>query len=239
MAKGSGKILVIEDDAAVVQVLRRYFEKEGFDIQVFRSGNEAVERYFDQKYDLVILDWMLPGVSGIDVCRQIRTSDPNTPIIMLTARGEERDRIQGLEAGCDDYITKPFSIQELAARVRAVLRRFDRAQRIATGKVEGRRIEVGELAIDLDKRQVAVRGRPVSLTVKEYDLLCLFASNPGRTYSRRQLLDLLWEYDAEVYEHTINSHVNRLRAKIEKNPSSPRYILTVWGVGYRFTDEHA
>ena len=210
---------------------------EGFTVQAFATGEEAVERYFDQEYALVILDWMLPGISGVEVCRQIRASDPNTPIIMLSARAEERDRILGLEIGCDDYITKPFSVGELTARVRAVLRRFERAEQIARGKLGGHRIEVGGLVIDRDRRVVSVSGKPVVLTVKEYDLLCLLSANPGRPYSRRQLLDLLWNYDAEVYEHTVNSHMNRLRAKIEKNPRKPRYILTVWGVGYRFAEE--
>jgi DNA-binding response OmpR family regulator len=235
--KGTDRILIIEDDRAIIQIVRSSLEKEGFRVQSFSSGEEAVERYFDQEYALVILDWMLPGMSGIDVCRQIRSSDPNTPIIMLSARTEERDRVRGLEVGCDDYIPKPFGVKELVARVRAVIRRYERAQQIAMGKLEGQRLEIGSLVIDREKRGVSIKGRPVPLTVKEYDLLCLLAANPGRTYSRRQLLDLLWAYDAEVYEHAVNSHVNRLRAKIEKNPRKPRYIHTVWGVGYRFAEE--
>ncbi len=236
MAKSTERILVVEDDRTVVRVVRTYFEKEGFKVQAFGTGEEALEQYFDQKYALVILDWMLPGISGIDVCRQLRSSDPNTPIIMLSARSEERDRIRGLEVGCDDYIVKPFSVRELGARVRAVLRRYERAQQIARGKGEGVRIEVEDLMIDKDLRVVTIKGAPVDLTVKEYDLLCLLASNPGRTYSRRQLLDLLWDYDAEVFEHAVNSHINRLRAKIEDDPRSPRYIQTVWGFGYRFAE---
>jgi len=235
--KNLGRILVVEDDPSVVQILRKVLRGEGFEVEVMGDGREAADRYFDARYALVILDWKLPGLSGIEVCRQIRASDPNTPVIMLSGQVEEHHRIQGLEAGCDDYIPKPFSVRELAARVHALLRRFRRAERIARGDAEGRKIEVRDLVIDLDRRRVTVRGKPVHLTVKEYSLLCLLASNPGRTYSRRQLLDLLWDYGAEVYEHAVNSHVNRLRAKIEKDPRSPAYILTVWGMGYRFADE--
>ncbi len=236
MAKNVERLLLVEDDRAVTRIIKTFFDKEGFKVQAYGSGEEALEHYFDQKYALVILDWMLPGISGIEVCRQLRASDPNTPIIMLSARGEEKDRIRGLDAGCDDYVVKPFGIRELGARVRAVLRRYERAQQIARGKGGGIRIEIGDLVIDRDKRTVAVNGSPVDLTVKEYDLLCLLASNPGRTYSRRQLLDLLWDHDAEIFEHAVNSHVNRLRAKIEEDPRSPRYVQTVWGFGYRFPE---
>lgn len=234
--KRARRILIVDDDAALVEVVKAHLEDGGFEVHAFSSGTGAVERYFDSEYSLVILDWILPGLSGIEVCKQIRAADKNIPIIMLSCRGEEEARIEGLDAGCDDYITKPFGVKELAARIRAVLRRYDRAHQIARGKVGGRRIEIGDLLIDRDSRSVVVSGKPVHLTVKEYDLLCLLASNPGRTYSRRQLLDLLWDYGAEVYDHTVNSHINRLRAKIEKTPISPRYILTVWGVGYRFAD---
>lgn len=234
--KRSRRILLVDDDRALVEVITAHLKDEGFEVHAFSNGKEAVERYFGAQYSLVILDWVLPGLPGIDVCKQIRAADKNIPIIMLSSRGEEKDRIRGLDAGCDDYITKPFGIGEMAARIRAVLRRYDRAQRIAQGKVGGRRIEMDDLVIDRDGRRVAVSGEPVHLTVKEYDLLCLLAANPGRTYSRRQLLDLLWDYDAEVYDHTVNSHINRLRAKIEEDPASPRYVLTVWGVGYRFAD---
>jgi two-component system alkaline phosphatase synthesis response regulator PhoP len=236
MAKNVERLLLVEDDRAVARIIKTYFDKEGFKVQAFGSGEEALEHYFDQKYALVILDWMLPGISGIEVCRQLRASDPNTPLIMLSARSEEKDRVRGLDAGCDDYVVKPFGIRELGARVRAVLRRYERAQQIARGKGGGIRIEIGDLVIDRDKRTVTVKDRPVDLTVKEYDLLCLLASNPGRTYSRRQLLDLLWDHDAEIFEHAVNSHVNRLRAKIEEDPRSPRYVQTVWGFGYRFPE---
>ncbi len=236
MAKRVERILVIEDDRAVVRILRAFLEKEGFKIQAFGNGEEALERYFDQEYALVILDWMLPGISGIEVCRRLRASDPNTPVVMLSARGEEQDRIRGLEVGCDDYIVKPFSVRELGARVRAVLRRYERAKQIARGRGEGARIETRGLVIDRDRHIVTVKGKPIDLTVKEYDLLCLLAANPGRTYSRRQLLDLLWDHDADVFEHAVDSHVNRLRAKIEKDSRSPRYVQTVWGFGYRFSE---
>ncbi len=182
---------------------------------------------------------MLPSLSGIEVLKEIRATDRRTPVLMLTARGEEADKVLGLELGCDDYLTKPFSIRELVARVKVLLRRVARAEEIARIAAGDQVIELGELAIDHAKRKVTVRGKPVQLTVKEYDLLHTLASRPGRTFSRRQLLDLIWESDADVFEHTVNSHVNRLRNKIEANPNRPRLILTVWGIGYRFTDEPA
>ncbi len=158
---------------------------------------------------------------------------------MLTARGEEADKVLGLELGCDDYLTKPFSVREMVARVKVLLRRVARAEEIARISAGDQIIELGDLALDHAKRKVTVRGKPVQLTVKEYDLLHTLASRPGRTFSRRQLLDLIWDSDAEVYEHTVNSHVNRLRNKVEANPNRPRLILTVWGVGYRFTEDLA
>jgi DNA-binding response OmpR family regulator len=180
---------------------------------------------------------MLPTTSGIDVLREIRTTDTRTPVVMLTARGEEADKVLGLELGCDDYLTKPFSIRELVARIKVVHRRIERAEELARISSGDRILDLGPLKIDHGKRKVQVGGEQIQLTVKEYDLLYTLASRPGRTFSRRQLLDLIWEQDAEVYEHTVNSHVNRLRNKVETDPNRPQMILTVWGVGYRFTEE--
>jgi DNA-binding response OmpR family regulator len=174
---------------------------------------------------------MLPGLNGFDVCRKIRESS-KTPVLMLTARSEEVDKVLGLELGADDYITKPFSIREFLARVKAVIRRTESFS--GSGGEGDEQILHGELRIELDKRLVFVSERPVELTAKEFDLLVLFARNPGRAYNRQQLLDLVWGYQFEGYQHTVNSHINRLRGKIELDPSDPKYIQTVWGFGYRF-----
>lgn len=230
------KILIIEDDLSTVQLLKTQLEMEGFEVQVFAGGAEALERYFDSKYNLLILGRMNTGLPGVEICRRIRISDQDTPIIMLGARNGRDEAVQAFEAGCDDYIDIPFRICELSARVNATLRRYRRAKRIAYGEIGGRRIEIDGLVIDTKIRRVTVKGVPANLTAKEYDLLCLLASNPGVVFSRRLLLDLIWDYNADIYEHTVNSHINRLRGKIEKNPSSPKYVLTQWGVGYRFTD---
>ena len=189
------------------------------------------------QYGLVLLDWMLPTMTGIDVLREIRAIDTRTPVLMLTGRVEEADKVLGLELGCDDYLTKPFSIRELTARIKVLHRRIERAEELARITSGDRILDLGPLKIDHGKRKVQVHGEPVQLTVKEYDLLHTLAARPGRTFSRRQLLDLVWDEDADVFEHTVNSHVNRLRSKIEDNPNRPRLILTVWGIGYRFTEE--
>jgi DNA-binding response OmpR family regulator len=181
-------------------------------------------------------------MDGLTVCRSIRQKNPFLPILMLTAKSEEVDRVLGLELGADEYITKPFSVRELSARVKALLRRV-RTDREALdggeatpGHPAGGRIEVGPLVVDLDLRKVTLEGRTVELTVKEFELLALFARNPGRTYSRMDLLNLVWGYQYEGYEHTVNSHINRLRNKIEREPGHPRFLRTVWGVGYRFAE---
>ncbi|MFO7608194.1 MAG: response regulator transcription factor [Candidatus Krumholzibacteriia bacterium] len=233
------RVLVIEDDRELIDLLDMHLQAEGFHVAAAADGAAGLRAFQEGDYALVILDWMLPSLSGIEALREIRATDHRTPVLMLTARGEEADKVLGLELGCDDYLTKPFSMRELVARVKVLLRRVARAEEIARIAAGDQIIELGDLALDHGKRKVTVRGKPVQLTVKEYDLLHTLASRPGRTYSRRQLLDLIWESDAEVFEHTVNSHVNRLRNKIEANPNRPRMILTVWGIGYRFTDEPA
>ncbi|UCF05038.1 MAG: response regulator transcription factor [bacterium] len=234
--KRTEKILIIEDDPSTLRVIKTQLEMEGFEVHVLRSGVEALERYFDSGYDLVILGWMHNSLPGIEICRQIRISDQHTPIIMLSARRGEEAAIQAFEAGCDDFITTPFCIRELSARVKAKLQIYRRAKQKAYGKTGHRRIEIDGLVIDSKYRRVTVKGVPIDLTAKEYDLLHLLASNPGMVFSRRLLLDLLWDYNADVFEHTVNSHINRLRGKIEQNPGSPKYILTQWGIGYRFAE---
>jgi two-component system alkaline phosphatase synthesis response regulator PhoP len=231
------RILVIEDDGELIDLLSLHLTAEGYQVDAAADGEAGLRAFQSGQYGMVLLDWMLPSTSGIDVLREIRTTDTRTPVVMLTARGEETDKVLGLELGCDDYLTKPFSIRELVARIKVVHRRIERAEELARIASGDRILDLGPLKIDHGKRKVQVGGDQVQLTVKEYDLLYTLASRPGRTFSRRQLLDLIWDQDAEVFEHTVNSHVNRLRNKIEQDPNRPQLILTVWGVGYRFTEE--
>ncbi len=231
------RILIIEDNRDLVDLVRLHLESEGYTVTAATDGPAALAAFADGPWALVILDWMLPGLSGLDVLRHIRERDGQTPVLMLTARGEEADKVLGLELGCDDYMTKPFSVRELTARIKVLRRRIERAAQLAGGGGQEQLLELGPLRIDHGMRKVTVKGQPVQLTVKEYDLLHTLAARPGRTFSRRQLLDLVWHQDSDVYEHTVNSHINRLRGKIEADPNRPELILTVWGIGYRFSEE--
>jgi len=237
-ARDSADVLVIEDDPKIVELLTLHLGDIGLSTEAVSSGNRGLKRALEAEHRLVILDLMLPGLDGFEICKKIRAEKGQLPILMLTAKSEELDKVLGLELGADDYITKPFSIRELLARVKAVLRRSVAYSEGAAGP-EGKLLEHGELRIDLEKRVVTVAGGKIELTAKEYDLLVLFASNPGRAFNRQQLLDSVWGYQFEGYHHTVNSHINRLRSKIEEDPAEPRYIKTVWGYGYRFveTDE--
>jgi two-component system alkaline phosphatase synthesis response regulator PhoP len=228
-------VLVIEDDPKIVELLTLHLGDIGLSSEAVPSGNRGLKRALEAEYRLIILDLMLPGLDGFEICKKIRAAKEQIPILMLTAKTEELDKVLGLELGADDYITKPFSIRELLARVKAVLRRTTAYPQSATG-AEAKLLEFGELRIDLEKRIVTMKGRKVELTAKEYDLLVLFAGSPGRAYNRQQLLDSVWGYQFEGYHHTVNSHINRLRSKIEADPSEPRYIKTVWGYGYRFAE---
>jgi DNA-binding response OmpR family regulator len=232
---GGADVLVIEDDPKIVELLTLHLGDIGLSTEAVSSGNRGLMRALEADYRLVILDLMLPGLDGFEICRRIRAEKAKLPILMLTAKSEELDKVLGLELGADDYITKPFSIREMLARVKAVLRRTE-AYREGSSGTQAKLLEHGELRIDLEKRTVTVAGRKIELTAKEYDLLVLFASNPGRAYNREQLLDSVWGYQFEGYHHTVNSHINRLRSKIENNPAEPRYIQTVWGFGYRFAE---
>lgn len=232
------KLLLIEDDQELVDLLTLQLQTEGYQVVSAVNGQTGLQAFAAGAFALVILDWMLPVLSGLDVLRAIRAKDPRTPVLMLTARTEEADKILGLELGCDDYMTKPFSVRELAVRIKVLLRRIERAEELARRAAGEQVLDLGPLKIEHTKRRVMVRGQPVQLTVKEYDLLYTLAVRPGRTFSRRQLLDLIWNQDADIYEHTVNSHINRLRNKIEENPNRPQFILTVWGIGYRFTEEY-
>jgi len=231
----SADVLVIEDDPKILELLTMHLGDIGLTTETVSSGNRGLKRALESEYRLVILDLMLPGLDGFEICKKIRAEKEHVPILMLTAKSEELDKVLGLELGADDYITKPFSIRELLARVKAVLRRSAAYSESSAGPA-GKLLEHDELRIDLEKRTVMVEGRKIELTAKEYDLLVMFASNPGRAFSRQQLLDSVWGYQFEGYHHTVNSHINRLRSKIEKDPAEPRYIKTVWGYGYRFAE---
>ena len=188
-----------------------------------------------KEIDLIILDIMLPGLDGLEICRRLRSKSSFVPILMLTSKSSEMDRVIGLELGADDYVTKPFSIIELMARVKAIIRRVDSMKKTEAEGVTDN-IHAGDMLIDIERRIVTLNSKPVDVTMKEFDLLLHFARHPGRVYTRSQLLDQVWGYSHEGYEHTVNSHINRLRSKIEENPANPRYILTVWGVGYKFAE---
>lgn len=229
------RVLVIEDNKDLAKVLKKNLENISLAVDLAYDGVTGLTKAESDSYDLIILDLMLPGIDGMEICRRVRSKSVYTPILMLTAKSSELDRILGLEIGADDYVTKPFSIQELMARVKAIFRRIDEIQ--IGNKAQGGIIHAGQLVIDTLKRSVSCRGEPVDLTAKEFELLSHFANNPGRVYSRAQLLDTVWGYGHDGYEHTVNSHMNRLRAKIEEDPSSPEYILTVWGVGYKFSEK--
>jgi two-component system alkaline phosphatase synthesis response regulator PhoP len=223
------QILIVDDEPQIVRVLKGYLETAGFQVITASDGTEAIAAFRHESPDLVVLDLMLPEVDGLDVARAIRRQG-DVPIIMLTARVEETDRLIGLELGADDYVTKPFSPREVVARVRAVLRRTERTEPAP------RTLKEGDIVLDPDKRQVTVRGRPVELTPTEFDLLAVLMETPGRVFSRMQLLDKVQGYAYEGYERTVDAHVKNLRQKIEEDPKQPRVILTVYGLGYKFRE---
>lgn len=231
------KVLIVEDDWEIVELLEIHLKDLGCDINAVDNGQTGLTAAKEDIFDLIILDLMLPGLNGMDVCRKIRQTDRHTPILMLTARSEEIDKVMGLETGADDYLTKPFSVREFIARVKVIFRRREEQGASELIKNSPSVIQYHELEIDLDKRKVTLNDLRIDLSPKEFDLLVLMASNPGKSYSRKRLLNLVWGYDFEGYEHTVNSHINRLRGKIEPDVTAPKYILTTWGVGYRFNEE--
>ncbi len=230
------KVLVIEDDPEIVDLLEIHLKDLSCDLIKSSSGEDGLKVVKSKPLDLVILDVMLPGIDGMEVCRRIRSEQIHVPVLMLTAKSEEIDKVLGLEIGADDYLTKPFSIREFIARVKAIFRRTQMMQESLSGH-GANIIESGALKIDIEMRRVTIQGNKVDLSPKEFELLILLASNPGKSYNRSRLLNLVWGYDFEGYEHTVNSHINRLRAKIEPDMAHPTYIITTWGVGYKFNEE--
>lgn len=230
----SRRVLVIEDNRDIAGLVRMNLRDLSTETDVAYSGREGMKMAHEGNYNLVILDLMLPDMDGIEICRTLRNDKSYLPILMLTARTSEVDRVLGLETGADDYLTKPFSIRELIARVKAIFRRMDAMAE--NGTTSESLIRRDGLVIDCEKHEVDLDGKSITLTSKEFDLLVHFARHPGRVYRREQLLDQVWGYGYDGYEHTVNSHINRLRTKIESDPTRPRYILTVWGVGYKFAE---
>lgn len=230
------KILIVEDEPDIARLLQTHLADIGCQADWVGSGEQALSRFDRGGYRLAVMDLMLPGIDGLELCRRLRARDGYVPILMLTAKSTELDRVLGLEMGADDYLTKPFSIPELLARVKALFRRMEALRVFGEPQTGGEVITRAGLSIDVERRAVRVDGKAVDLTAKEFDLLLHFARHPGRVFQRSQLLDKIWGYGHDGYEHTVNSHINRLRAKLEENPGKPRYVQTVWGVGYRFAD---
>ena len=222
----SKKILVVDDEKLIVKGIRFSLEQEGMEVDCAYDGEEAVEKAKEKKYDIILLDLMLPNMDGLEVCQQIREFS-NVPIVMLTAKGEDMDKILGLEYGADDYITKPFNILE----VKAIMRRAgsDREE-----KEKAKTIQVGDLRMDCESRRVFIAGKEINLTAKEFDVLELLIFNPNKVYSRENLLNIVWGYEYPGDVRTVDVHIRRLREKIEENPSEPKYVHTKWGVGYYF-----
>ncbi len=223
-----GSVLVVDDEPTIAEVVSRYLERAGYETRIAADGLAAIDAASAARPDLVVLDLMLPGIDGLEVMRRLREQDRTTPVILLTAKGEESDRVIGLRLGADDYVVKPFSPAELVARVDAVLRRID------TSPEHEAPIELDDMTIDPAARRVVVRGEEIQLTQREFDVLLFLARHPGQVFSRNQLMDAVWQYSFYSDTSTVTVHVRRLRAKIEADPAQPRHIQTVWGVGYRF-----
>lgn len=231
-------VLVVDDEESIVELISFNLRKEGFTVDTAGDGLLAMDKIADNQPDLVVLDWMLPGIDGLEVCRRLRANpvSADLPVIMLTARGEEVDKILGLEIGANDYVTKPFSPRELTARVRAQLRANRPRPPANTGEKNGKAIQIGDLFLDTEKYLARKRGETVELSPKEFELLFLLASNPGRVFRREQILDKIWGYDYPADTRTVDVHVRYLRQKIEEDANNPVLLLTVRGVGYKFRE---
>ena len=226
-------VLIIEDNPEIANLIQLHLKDIHCRADIVSDGAEGLQHFKKKTYELVILDLMLPVMDGLEVCKQLRANNAVVPVMMLTSKSSELDRVLGLEMGADDYITKPFSIPELLARIKAQFRRLNALQTTPRAS----QLQFGDLLIEPDKHRVTLAGKNVDLTAREFNLLMHFVNHPGRVYSRTELLDQVWGYSYEGYEHTVNSHINRLRTKIEADPAKPNYIITVWGVGYKFNEE--
>jgi DNA-binding response OmpR family regulator len=229
------RVLVVEDEQDIAELVKLHLRDLPCEVTLAFDGIVGLTEAEARDFDLVILDLKLPGIDGLEVCRKLRSRGRYTPILMLTSKSTELDRVLGLEMGADDYLTKPFSVLELTARVKALFRRVDALA--GAGNEPAQVLGCDGLVVEVERRAVTLHGSAVELTAREFDLLAHFARHPGRVYTRDQLLDQVWGYHHSGYEHTVNSHINRLRAKIERDPQDPEFILTVWGVGYKFKDK--
>jgi DNA-binding response OmpR family regulator len=229
------KVLIIEDDKDISELISIHISDMNYEVDKAFDGKAGLLKALNNTYKFILLDIRLPFVDGFEICKKIRQEKINTPILMLTSKSEEIDKVLGLEIGADDYITKPFSVRELIARVKAVLRRVELSKQPMEEDIDFK-IKNGDLFINVGMRIVEVGGKRIELSPKEFDLLVLLASNPGKTFTRMSLLNRVWGYEFEGFEHTVNSHINRLRTKIEANLNHPEYILTTWGVGYKFRE---
>jgi len=230
------KILVVDDEEKIISLISNYLKQEGFQVYTALNGQEALQLIqAEPGIDLILLDWMMPGLNGIDVCKKIRTFS-EVPIIFLTAKSEEFDKLIGLEIGADDYITKPFSMREMVARIRVILRRMQKGQSESNVQESPNMIERGQIKVDLSKHYVEVRGEPITLTKTEFKLLTVLIQRPGQVFSRLQLLEIVFGEEYAGYERSVDTHISNLRKKIDKDPANPEYIQTVFGVGYKFGD---
>lgn len=230
------KVIVVEDDQEICNLLKIHLSDLDCEVDTYHNGTEGFNAIVANEAHLIILDLMLPGMDGLEICQKTRAREIHTPVLMLTARSEEIDRVLGLEMGADDYMVKPFSVREFIARVKAIFRRV-KLNKESLQQQRQKVLDFEGLSIDIEHHKVLRDGQRVDLSPKEFELLVLMASNPGKNYDRSRLLNLIWGYDFEGYEHTVNSHINRLRAKIEPDMNTPMYILTTWGVGYKFNEE--
>ncbi len=229
------KVLIVEDDRDISNLIALHLSDASFEVEKVYDGQEGLLKALNDDFKLIILDIRLPRLDGFEICKKLRMEKKDTPVLMVTSKAEEIDKVLGLEIGADDYLTKPFSVRELIARVKALLRRAEiRASK--EDESEKQAITSEGLYIDQTKRIVEVHDNRIELSPKEFDLLVLLASNPGKTYTRMELLNRVWGYEFEGFEHTVNSHINRLRSKIERDMNNPEFILTTWGVGYKFRE---
>jgi len=230
------RVLIIEDDREISDLISIHLKDMDLEVSQSYDGKDGLLKAVNEKFDLIILDIRLPYLDGLELCKKLRMEKIQSLVLILTSKSEEIDKVLGLEIGADDYLTKPFSIRELVARVKALLRRREMFLTSQETEVEDKELNIGDLMINEGMRKVRIRGEYIELSPKEFDLLVLLASNPGKTYTRMQLLNKIWGYEFEGFEHTVNSHINRLRSKVEQNMHEPEYILTTWGVGYKFRE---
>jgi DNA-binding response OmpR family regulator len=230
------RVLIIEDDREISDLISIHLKDMELEVSQSYDGKDGLLKAVNEKFDLIILDIRLPYLDGLELCKKLRMEKIQSLVLILTSKSEEIDKVLGLEIGADDYLTKPFSIRELVARVKALLRRREMILTSQDVEVEEKETIIGDLMINEGMRKVRIRGEIIDLSPKEFELLVLLASNPGKTYTRMQLLNKIWGYEFEGFEHTVNSHINRLRSKVEQNMHKPEYILTTWGVGYKFRE---